>query len=346
MEKVEAAYRKAAARGIILSYQDLVALRAKLGLESEVSAADLRSLRYRQKFLAMHARSRYPAPHFVTASISKIGNVFLDMADFFPNLRVFNKQCAYFLVGVDSLSQKLACYPFPNKSRASWEKGARLMIEKDFAYVTTFVSDRDTAVSGEAFQRRIKKELGIDWLHLPNRDKSFLAEEKIGFLKDRLSQGMKLRSPPKDKVWVDLIPGVLADFNNRFVTGTRIRRSDVTKSNQLDILRQRHGVSDPTVLFNNAVVGKLSDRMEKRLQFRFRVGDKVRLSNTANYELKSNYFAKKSVKGSYSAKVYTVTAVRLKSNRDLFLSQVYKLRGLQGYFYDRELIPAYFSDSP
>jgi len=242
MEKMEATYNEAAARGIILSHGDLVALRKKLGLQSKVTTAELRTLRYRQKFLAMHSRTRYPAPHFVTASISKLGNVFLDMADFFPRLRVFNKQCSYFLVGVDSLSQKLACYPFPNKSRASWEKGVRLMLEKDFAYVTTFVSDRDTAVSGEAFQRRIKKELGIDWLHLPSRDKSFLAEEKIGYLKDRLSQGMKMRAPPKDKVWVDLIEGVVADFNNRYVTGTKIRRVDVTKSNQLDILQQRHGV--------------------------------------------------------------------------------------------------------
>jgi hypothetical protein len=343
MEKIEDAYRRAAKRGIVLSESDLVALRDKMGLKGEVTRGELRTLRYRFKFLAIHSRFQRPS-HFMTASIPKLGNVFLDMADFEPRLKVRNKQCQYFLVGVDSLSQKLACYPFPNKSRVSWENGVRMMLKNDFAYVTTFVSDRDTAVAGKAFQQRIKEELGIDWFHLMNRSKSFLAENKIRYMKERLSQGMKMRSPPLDNVWVDLVPGIVADYNRRYVTGTKIVRRDVNKKNQLDVIRQRYRVQDPTPLFNLGVAGKLSDRMEKKLGFRFKVGDRVLLSTSANYELKSGYFAKKSVRGNYARKVYKVTAVRLKSNRDLFMSQVYKLDGLKGYFYERELIPSYFSE--
>lgn len=33
----------------------------------------------------------------------------IDIAHFHPELRVFNKQCQYFLMGVDTLSQKMAC---------------------------------------------------------------------------------------------------------------------------------------------------------------------------------------------------------------------------------------------
>jgi hypothetical protein len=85
--------------------------------------------------------------------------------------------------------------------------------------------------------------------------------------------------------------------------------------------------------------------MQKRLRFKFAVGDRVLLSNRANYALKTGAFWKSSEKGSYGRRVYEVEAVKLKNNRDLFLSQVYALKGMKGLFYASELIPAYFSET-
>jgi hypothetical protein len=336
LNRLEEHFLDRAKRGVVLSLGDLVRLRNRWGLE--VPTSELKKYRYRWKFVAIHSKFERPA-HFMTASVDKLGNVMLDMAMFKPHLKRFNRQCKYFLVGVDCLSQKMACYPFANKSRVSWEKGALSMIANDFPVVKTFITDRDTAISGKAFQDRILEQRGVSWIHLMNREKAFLAENGIGIMKERLDMACA-----SDNNWVDKIADILEAYNDRFVTGTNIRRRDVNKDNWIKVLMQRYDTRDPYPLFNLGQAGNLSEGRQRRLRFRFAVGDKVRLSNRANYTTKGSAFWKSSEKGSYGPRVYEVEEVRLKSNKDLFLSKVYALKGLKGLFYETELIPAYLPE--
>jgi hypothetical protein len=276
------------------------------------------------------------------ASIDKLGNVMLDLAEFRKDLSGHNGRMKYFLVGVDCLSQLLACVPLKDKKQTSWELAIRYMIENNYPFITTIITDRDVAISGQAFQREVKRKYGINWIHLRSRSKAYKAERMIRFLKTRLSTA--LLHDKNDKNWVQHLPGILNDYNSRYIQGTNVRRRDACKENYMLILAQKYGVRDPTAYFNTSVVGNFSPEMASKI-FKFAVGSKVLLATSADYSRKpkGGVFEKKSVTGSYGKKVYTVEAQYLKSNSSFFLNIVYRLVGLKGLFYENELIPALFS---
>lgn len=343
MEKLEQHYFNQARQGIVLSVKDLQEYcKQSSAISPKPTVAQLTKLRYRWKYIALHARWKKP-PHYVGSSIDRLGNIFVDVGIFKQNLAVQNKQRYILLVGTDLLSQKISCIAFPNKSQQSWEKGLVQMIEKDFPVVRCFVTDRDTAISGEAFQKKIKTKYGVDWVHLRNRSKSFAAERVLRYLKDRLSTALSLNDKG-DNRWLSHLDTIVADYNQRLVKGTNIRRQDATKANQMKLLAQKFKVKDFEPIFNTSVVGNFSKRMFKAIGSKYIVGSKVLLSRSANYNLKSDAFTKKSELGSYGKKVYTVTNVFLKSNSKHFYSLMYKLKGMEGIFYSTELIPALFSE--
>lgn len=168
VDKIEKLYFDKARAGIILSAQELRDLCKKENITPCPSLQKLAKLRHRFKYVGMHSRWTKP-PQYVGSSIDKLGNIFVDVAEFKKNLRVANKNRYILLVATDLLSQKISCIAFSNKSQASWEKGIAQMILHDFPAVHTLVTDRDTSISGAAFQARIKKVYGVDWVHLRNR---------------------------------------------------------------------------------------------------------------------------------------------------------------------------------
>ena len=102
----------------------------------------------------------------------------VDIGELFKKWRVSNGGKFYLLVGVDALSQKLVVVPLARKDQKSWEAGITQMI-KEFPVISHFVSDADTAVSGAAFQARIKAQYNISWYHILTRSKSYKAENKL-----------------------------------------------------------------------------------------------------------------------------------------------------------------------
>ena len=339
---MEKHYFDKARQGIVLSVKDLQEYCVKVVLKPKPTVAKLRTLRYKWKYIALHARWKKP-PHFVGSSVHKLGNIFLDVGIFKQNLAVQNKQRFVLLVGTDLLSQKLSCIAFPNKNQQSWEKGVSQMIEKDFPAVRCIVTDRDAAISSAAFQKKIKDKYGVNWVHLRNRSKSFAAERALRYVKDRLSTALSLNNKG-DNSWLPHLQTVVDDYNQRFVKGTNIRRQDVNKSNEMKLLAQQFKVEDFTPHFNTSVVGNFSKRMYKAIGSKYHVGTKVLLARSANYTLKSDVFTKKSVEGSYGKKVYEVSNVFLKATNNQFYSLMYKIKGLEGIFYATELIPALFSE--
>jgi hypothetical protein len=291
----------------------------------------------------LHSRFEKPAT-YVGGAIDKLGNVMVDMGEFKPRLRVANKQRYYLLVGVDCLSGKMACLTFANKSQQSWERGVTTMIEEIFPCVTTIITDRDSAVSGAAFQKRIQKTMGVTWYHLRTRSKAYKAELGIKFLKRRLA--IALRANPKgDNNWLQHVQPILDDYNSQFVPGTNVRRNDVNKYNVRKVLEQVYHSKDYETLFTGSVAANFSPQLTKLLGFKFAVGQKVLLAKVSNYFTKKSGFAKPSVEGSYGDQVFTVEECLLKTDKTKrFYNYVYRLEGVEGLFYPSELIPALFSE--
>jgi hypothetical protein len=173
---LEQHYFNAARRGIVLSVADLSQFCKTKGIRC--SEKKLASLRYRFKYVAIHARYAKPS-HYMGSSIERLGTIMVDVAEFKPNLRVANSQARYFLAGVDSLTGMLSCIPCPNKARDSWEKGIRTMVEKNFNYVGHIITDRDAAVTSEKFRSKMKSEFGISWTFLRSRSKAFKVRSEM-----------------------------------------------------------------------------------------------------------------------------------------------------------------------
>lgn len=167
-EKVQKHYFTNARKGIVLTAAELREYCKQQAWKPVPTEKKMRSLRHRWKYIGMHARWRRP-PQYVGSSINKLGNIFVDVAEFKRNLAVFNKNKYILLVGTDLLSQKIACIAYSNKSQASWARGLGEFIVHLFPSAGTIISDRDTAISSASFQKKIKEQYDVDWIHLRNR---------------------------------------------------------------------------------------------------------------------------------------------------------------------------------
>jgi hypothetical protein len=185
--------------------------------------------------------------------------------------------------------------------------------------------------------------------HTFNTDYSFsqayAAERSIRTVKDRLGTALALNDKG-DNRWLPHLEKIVKDHNSRFVKGSKtIRRDEVNKFNVNKLLAEKYHVADFTPNFNMSVVGNFSKEMLKAIPFKYQVGQKVLLSRSANYTLKTDSFAKRSAEGSYGKQVFEVENVFLKTNNKNMLSMVYKIRDLEGLFYSTEIVPANFSEA-
>lgn len=342
MEQVEAHYFQQARRGVILTPEELRLFCQKEGIKPVPTTKQLRSFRHKWKFIGMHSRWKKP-PHYVGSSIPKLGNISVDVGEIFKNLAVSNKNRFILLVGVDILSQKLSVIAFPNKKQESWEKGLIQFVTKDFPCAHSILTDRDVAISSEAFQARMKKEYKVDWIHMRSRSKSWASERALRYIKSRISISLSLNDP-NDRNWLQHLDGIVADYNNRFVKNSTIRRKDVNRSNVMKLLAQQYGVQDFSAILNTNVLGSFSKGLRKAIGFKHQPGSRVLLSRSANYNLKGGAFLKKSVEGSYGKKVYIVEDCFLKANAKNYYCLVYTLKGFKGIVYPSEIVPALFAE--
>ena len=338
-DRIEQHYFEHAKKGVVLSAQDLKAYARKENIPIPTDKK-LRDLRHLWKFLAIHSRWTRPK-YFMSPTVARLGNLYVDMAEMHKNLRVHNKNRHYFLVCVDALSQKTMAIAYPNKSQQTWEDGIKQFID-NYPCARNIIVDRDSSVSGLAFQQRLYKETGVKFIHLRSRSKSYLAERAIRTIKTRVQQALDLNYP--DLNWIQYLKPVCDDHNQRFVKHTNIRRIDVDKTNELKVIQMQFGVKDVGHLFNSSTASNFSPHMLKKMRLPFQTGDRVLVSKSANYEIKKDAFTKKSITGNYSKRVYTIDKPVLKANADQFLTIAYKINGLEGLFYPSEITRALFHE--
>ena len=163
-------------------------------------------------------------------------------------------------------------------------------------------------------------------------------------MKERLSMALQLNRQG-DNNWIRHIESIVSARNKETIRGTSIVRNSVTKHNFMKVLEELYNSTDPTMLFNLASTSSdaYAPWLAKKI-WKHDLGAKVLLSRDANYQLKKDFFRKKSILGAYDEKVYTVKSRELKGNK-FFLTPVYTLSPTRGdsKYYESELIPAYFA---
>ena len=311
-------------------------------LELKISRKELSKMRYKFKASALHSKFTRPL-HYMGHSMMKYGCLQVDHAEFYPRWRLKNKGARGFIVGVEVLSQQLRCVPVKNKNMESWNEALDSMLsDPKLDGIHTVMSDRDSVATSQRFLKRLEEKYGVDWDYLRSRSKAFKAERAIRFLKSRLAMALKAQ---KTMNWVQFVPKIVDDYNAQSVSGTDIPRKSVNRHNYMKLVKQLLGTHDASTFVNISDVSAVSGDWGN-IFFRFAVGDKVLLAREADYQrghlFKSAAERKRSVSGPYSDFVYTITSRKLKHNSRMFLTVVYTLSGLKGYFYESELRSALF----
>jgi hypothetical protein len=335
-------YLSMARRGVMLNASDLAQYCRTKGTTCP-SRSQLAKLRGLWKITTMHGHSRKPG-HYASAMIEKIGNLFVDGGEFRKDLRVANGGKYHLILGVDALSQKMVAYPFRNKTQKSWKRAIRRMVRHGFPVATTIFTDKDSAIRGDEFRKEMKRRFGLNWHILRTRSKAHRAEKGLAYVKRRLAVALSLNKQG-DNCWTKHLQSVLDDYNSRYVRRdhrrkSTIRRRDVTKHNQMELIRQLFGVDEPSAMTATASSHNLSQDMRDKLGFRFREGQKVLLRRKTNYSLTDSIFSKPSVKGAYGSRVFTVEKPHLKSYGDKVVVRSYRLHNFPGIFYDSDLADA------
>ncbi len=266
-----------------------------------------------------------------------------------------------FILAVEMTTKQVAAVPIKSKGLEEVQEALTELIETSvLSRIRTLISDKESSILSRKFRQEIKKRHGTEVYYVSRRHKSFLAELYIAKIKTHLSMAVesnKAAGDPDYRNWTKLLPGVLANLNRKFVSGTKFRRNSVDETNFDEMLGQKHDMQDSSLMWNTRTISDssiVSKKWKKRI-FKFDVGQKVLVSKRA---LKSkDVFEKPSVHGGYDAKACTVKARSLASTRSCSLvpgtchlislnlhflyapSTVYRLAEVKGTFYQTELLP-------
>lgn len=301
LDQLEEHVRRRLRSGTRPRVSDLLEFARKLSL----SEKDVRRVRNRVSSLGV-----------LTAPVSKVrahfGNVYptlgqvqMDFAEFRKNWRVQNGQRVGFILAVDVLTTKLYVTPVTGKKSSDWERAVEEMVTQPPG-ISKIVSDRDAAVTSRTFRDRISERYHVEWDFILSREKAYYAELFIGLVKSDLSVLCRERDT---KRWVDLVPTLVRDRNERLVPGTQFSPSQVTWENVDQFVRQRYADPNFDRSYNINAINALPIASREKI-FTFRVGERVRIDRrTHPYapERRKAVGDKPSVHGSFTDKTYVVS---------------------------------------
>jgi hypothetical protein len=350
MEVLEKYFLAQAAKGIVLTGQELRAYGQRQKLKDIPSLVLLRQMRLRNANTATFASYKKPEA-LMAPSYYRYGAIFIDYFIYQDSAkyRWHNGGCGGFILAAEAVSHQLAAVPVKSKSTASWEMATKQFIEVFFDGVVVIQSDREAALTSVKFAEKLKRDFGVEIVHLKQRQKAHLAERYGRYVKERLSVACSFNKK-NNLNWTRHLISVIKEFNGRIITGTSFRRSSIDKTNFLDLLRQLHKIEDPDVLMNLSTSSNHSDRVKKKL-WKYKVNDRVVLLRSANYQVgqkSSGVFTKFSTEGRFSTRQYVITRLILKRDKALSLIPAYELsyggKKLSGMYYEREVKKVSFAE--
>ena len=323
MDRVAARYRKVLdEKGIALSGGQLLDWADSQGLRGVTRAAVYKFLREAvPSDLGAFAKAE-KVKHYQTVSPLRPGVYFIDYGEFHKTWAGSNSGATGFLVAVENVTCRLFVLPTRGKDTTQWLNSIARFVELT-RQVSTIYSDRDAVATSASFRTKLMQDYRIRWNFLRGRNKSFLAERLIGFVKTKLSQSLlhKRRTYSDSfKCWIEFVPDLVEEYNNQRVPGTRYRRRTISRENFNDFLAQLFGGDKNFDLrFNAYSVPPFAHKTEwNKKIFKFDLGDRVRVSRKADWTDPENRagFAKASSRGAYGQKSYPVVGRQLRATKD------------------------------
>lgn len=301
--------------------------------------SDIKDMLDRKPFIDIYKSPRKKQKVFASDPFPRIGTVQIDWAQFKKNLRVKNRQCTGFILGVDVHTHFLMIYPTVSRAQQHWLAAVDSFVER-YPYFTRGVSDRETALDNKTFRREVLQKYNITWSYIHLRNKAYSSETYIRHVKTWLTLGMKWLNTNN---WVDLVPVIADYYNSNPIKNTSFAPRDITPNNFETYIEEKYNDNTLVESYNTNQIN-YPDSFIGDL-YKFDIGDLVRIR--VDVIPKVTTFSKRSVEGSYSKDVYVVfkrafTYVIKHSQYEpiYYLTDITTNQILPSLFYESDLIAA------
>lgn len=289
--------------------------------------------------------NRKRVKHHQSVTPFNLGLLSADFGYYKPRLKSYNNRNIGFLMVVSVNAHKRWAVPMKSRKMEAFEDALEEVCLGDvFPAVNTVISDRETAVFSEKFQKKMKKKHNINFEFMYRHNKSWEAENALRYVKEDLT--IILNSKNNAKRWVDILPSVIATHNRMKLGDTNYTPNDINDKNFQKFLSDYYGVKDITTLFNSSSISmkrKTIPEKWRKKTLKIDVGDKVLVSFRALEGTK--IMEKSSVEGTFSRNAYYVSNVFLRNtkNKKDLVPGIYFIFAITLTFYIVYIILFFFS---
>ena len=210
---------------------------------------------------------RFARKQVITRGIDDVWDAdLMDMA----TLAQFNDGISFIGIFIDIFSRKLYAIPMKDKSTSETLRALKQAMVQSESQPETLRSDAGKEFVG----RQVKDYLADREIYqqiAKNEHKANYAERVIRTIKKRI---FKYLYSKKSKRYIDVLQDLVDGYNNSYHTGIKCVPSSVTKENQHTVWVQQYIPNPQKKKKKNK-----KKNSTKAIQFRFEVGDLVRISN-------------------------------------------------------------------
>lgn len=255
------------------------------------------------KELHAPARKNYPRRQTIIKGIDDLWQADLAQLDQYSS---HNKNFKFILVVIDCFSKYLWCRPLKSKSGEE-VTSAFADILKSSRKPHNLQTDQGTEFYNSQFQKLMKKH-NINHYSTFSIKKAAIAERVIRTLKEQLFKYFSLNGKYK---WIDVLPSLVDEYNNRKHRTIHLKPIDVTSSNEKKLLE--------TVYSSIKMCGKR----------KFKRGDIVRIS-------KAKHVFEKGYTPNWTTELFKISKVQI-TNPTTYLLEDLEGRPIKGGFYTEEI---------
>lgn len=235
-----------------------------------------------------------------------------DLVEMIPYSRV-NRGFRYILVVINAFSKYVWAVPVKSKTGREVTDAMESVLIK----TTTTPPPRNlqTDMGREFYNKQFKdlmKRFNINHYSTFSTLKASIVERCNRTLKNRMWKEFSLQGSYK---WLDLLPKIVAKYNDTRHTTTGYKPKEVTEANEKEILRK--------------VYAATSAPPQPLTKAKFRVGDRVRISKHRGV------FAK-GYMPNWSNEIFTVIQIH-RTNPITYFLRDYKGESIRGAFYEKEI---------
>jgi len=278
--------------------------------KKKTTKSELKKWFQKQESYTFHypRKTRFPRNQVVVGGIDKTWQADLAV---FDNISEYNEGYKYVLVVIDVFSKFLFAKPMKKKDAKS-TKVAFIEILKNSQRKPKQLQTDDGKEFVNAEFKKFLLENEINFFTVQSENKACIVERVIRTLKEKLYRYFTHYNTYK---FIDVLDDIVDNYNGTFHRTIKMAPKDVNNSNENKIFEDMY-------LFS----------AQKPLKYKFKVNDKVRLSNTRSIFAKS--YEKK-----WTIEVFVIAKQIPRS------PPVYKLKDLNGkdiggVFYEPELQPS------